>query len=185
MASSIIASRRSMRQAGGRWFPRRHSSGRSTASCPTGDGWFVLNAREARWWSGEGRGALTDFEGGTRVPAVRNPCLGPRPGRADVDVPLGGRPGGLPRPVRRGAPARRGRGAPAAAVGLRALPARHEPQRSSAPATGRASCSQSARASTRTALAGAATPSTKSRSDTTPASSSETTKGGRGVRAGP
>jgi uncharacterized cupin superfamily protein len=27
-----------------------------------GDGWFVLNAREARWWHAEGRSAICDFE---------------------------------------------------------------------------------------------------------------------------
>jgi uncharacterized cupin superfamily protein len=32
---------------------------------PSGDGWFVLNAREARWRSAEGRGAITDLEGET------------------------------------------------------------------------------------------------------------------------
>jgi uncharacterized cupin superfamily protein len=32
---------------------------------PKGDGWFVLNAREARWRSAEGRGAITDLEGDT------------------------------------------------------------------------------------------------------------------------
>ena len=30
---------------------------------PKGDGWFVLNAREARWRQGEGRGAICDLEG--------------------------------------------------------------------------------------------------------------------------
>jgi uncharacterized cupin superfamily protein len=30
---------------------------------PTGDGWFVLNAREASWWHTEGRSAVCDFEG--------------------------------------------------------------------------------------------------------------------------
>ncbi len=29
---------------------------------PEGDGWFILNAREARWYDGEGRGALCVFE---------------------------------------------------------------------------------------------------------------------------
>src|SRR5437762_1387474 len=32
---------------------------------PNGDGWFVLNAREARWYHAEGRSALCDFEGET------------------------------------------------------------------------------------------------------------------------
>jgi uncharacterized cupin superfamily protein len=31
---------------------------------PIGDGWFVLNARDARWRHAEGRGAWCDFEGG-------------------------------------------------------------------------------------------------------------------------
>src|SRR5439155_4781537 len=29
---------------------------------PEGDGWFVLNAREARWYDGDGRAALCVFE---------------------------------------------------------------------------------------------------------------------------
>ena len=37
---------------------------------PKGDGWFVLNAREARWLHGEGRGALLSFEGETEFPQV-------------------------------------------------------------------------------------------------------------------
>lgn len=30
---------------------------------PKGEGWFVLNARDARWYLGEGRGAVCPFEG--------------------------------------------------------------------------------------------------------------------------
>jgi uncharacterized cupin superfamily protein len=30
---------------------------------PKGDGWFVLNARDARWRDAEGRSAVCDFEG--------------------------------------------------------------------------------------------------------------------------
>ena len=30
---------------------------------PKGDGWFVLNGREARWYHTEGRSAFCDFEG--------------------------------------------------------------------------------------------------------------------------
>src|SRR5262249_36507528 len=30
---------------------------------PKGQGWFVLNAREAQWWEREGRGVLCEFEG--------------------------------------------------------------------------------------------------------------------------
>ena len=35
-----------------------------------GDGWFVLNAREARWRKAEGRGAITDLEGDTEFSQV-------------------------------------------------------------------------------------------------------------------
>jgi uncharacterized cupin superfamily protein len=30
---------------------------------PKGQGWFVLNAREAQWWDRKGRGVLCEFEG--------------------------------------------------------------------------------------------------------------------------
>jgi uncharacterized cupin superfamily protein len=30
---------------------------------PIGQGWFVLNAREAQWWDRDGRGVLCEFEG--------------------------------------------------------------------------------------------------------------------------
>ena len=30
---------------------------------PRGQGWFVLNAREAQWWQRDGRGVLCEFEG--------------------------------------------------------------------------------------------------------------------------
>ena len=30
---------------------------------PKGQGWFVLNAREAQWWERAGRGVLCEFEG--------------------------------------------------------------------------------------------------------------------------
>ena len=30
---------------------------------PRGEGWFVLNAREAQWWKRDGRGVLCEFEG--------------------------------------------------------------------------------------------------------------------------
>ena len=32
-------------------------------SCPNGEGWFVLNAREARWCYAPGRSAFCDVEG--------------------------------------------------------------------------------------------------------------------------
>ena len=37
---------------------------------PSEDGWFVLNARDAPWRSGPGRGALCVFEGAVRFPQV-------------------------------------------------------------------------------------------------------------------
>ena len=37
---------------------------------PDGDGWFVLNAREARWRHGEGRPAICDFEGDPGFPQL-------------------------------------------------------------------------------------------------------------------
>jgi uncharacterized cupin superfamily protein len=37
---------------------------------PEGDGWFVVNAREARWWGDEAFGAFTRFEGDVRFPRL-------------------------------------------------------------------------------------------------------------------
>ena len=37
---------------------------------PEEDGWFVLNARDARWSAGEGRGAYSVFEGELEFPQV-------------------------------------------------------------------------------------------------------------------
>jgi uncharacterized cupin superfamily protein len=37
---------------------------------PEGDGWFVLNAREARWRHAEGRGAVCIFSGEPEFPQV-------------------------------------------------------------------------------------------------------------------
>jgi uncharacterized cupin superfamily protein len=37
---------------------------------PTGEGWFVLNARDSRWYHGESRGAFCDFEGDQDFPRV-------------------------------------------------------------------------------------------------------------------
>src|SRR3712207_3402802 len=34
-----------------------------TGLVPQGDGWFVRNARDARWYPAEGRGAFCIFEG--------------------------------------------------------------------------------------------------------------------------
>ncbi len=37
---------------------------------PTSDGWFVLNAREARWSRADGRGAISDLEGDYEFPQL-------------------------------------------------------------------------------------------------------------------
>jgi uncharacterized cupin superfamily protein len=37
---------------------------------PTGDGWYVLNAREARWRHAQGRGALCELEGEPEFPQL-------------------------------------------------------------------------------------------------------------------
>ena len=37
---------------------------------PKGEGWFVLNARDAVWKQADGRGALTKFEGDVKFPQV-------------------------------------------------------------------------------------------------------------------
>jgi uncharacterized cupin superfamily protein len=41
-----------------------------TGTVVTGEGWFVLNAREGRWHRGEGRGARLSFDGETEFPQV-------------------------------------------------------------------------------------------------------------------
>jgi uncharacterized cupin superfamily protein len=41
-----------------------------TGLAPQGDGWFVLNAREASWVTAPGRSALCDFEGDVPFPQV-------------------------------------------------------------------------------------------------------------------
>ena len=69
---------------------------------------------------------LAPLRGDGRLCAARRHALRARARRADRDVPLGGGPGGLPRPRRRRAAARRGAGAAAQAVGLRPLPAGDE-----------------------------------------------------------
>jgi uncharacterized cupin superfamily protein len=37
---------------------------------PTGEGWYVLNARESRWYYVEGRGAFCDLEGDQEFPQL-------------------------------------------------------------------------------------------------------------------
>jgi uncharacterized cupin superfamily protein len=46
---------------------------------PNGDGWFVLNAKDARWYHAEGRSALCDLEGDIQFPqlGINVSVLGP------------------------------------------------------------------------------------------------------------
>jgi uncharacterized cupin superfamily protein len=46
----------------------------------TGEGWYVVNARDARWYYVEGRGAFCDFEGDQDFPqlGINIQVLGPR-----------------------------------------------------------------------------------------------------------
>ena len=37
---------------------------------PKGDGWFILNAREASWWHAEGRPAVSELEGEPGFPQI-------------------------------------------------------------------------------------------------------------------
>src|SRR5881392_3594811 len=88
---------------------------------PKGEGWFVLNMRDAVWKHADGRGAvcvvLDDFEGWRRAEQLGvNPFV-LRPRRADVHVPLGDRPGSVPRRLGRSDPDRRRRRATAPCVG--------------------------------------------------------------------
>jgi uncharacterized cupin superfamily protein len=41
-----------------------------TGLVPTGDGWFVLNARDARWYHREGRGDVIPFDDEAEFPQV-------------------------------------------------------------------------------------------------------------------
>jgi hypothetical protein len=41
-----------------------------TGRVPVGEGWFVLNALEARWHRADGRGARLGFDGETEFPQV-------------------------------------------------------------------------------------------------------------------
>ena len=107
----------------GQW--RRYLDGRARTACALrvpAVSWFVRNVREMKWWDRGPRGFVDRARRGRRRTGRREP-LRPRPRPADVDVPLGGRPGGLPRPLGRGVARRRRRRAAAAAVGLLPLPA--------------------------------------------------------------
>ena len=47
---------------------------------PNGEGWFVLNARDARWRPSEGRGAYCSFEGEPDFPQLGIHLVALRPG---------------------------------------------------------------------------------------------------------
>jgi uncharacterized cupin superfamily protein len=49
---------------------------------PKGDGWFVLNARDARWRAAEGRGAYSIFEGEPEFPQLGMHLVALGPGDA-------------------------------------------------------------------------------------------------------
>ena len=61
--------------------------------------WFVRNVRDMKWWDRGPRGFVTELVGDDEAQVGVNLFV-LEPGPADVDVPLGGRPGGLPRPLR-------------------------------------------------------------------------------------
>jgi len=104
---------------------------------PVTDGWFVVNARDAAWQAHPKFGARCTWELGRRVLGDRTD-LEPRPFPqvgVNLDVFWPGQPSSLYHAeteqedflvrVRRDP---RGRGAAAAGLGLRALPARHPPR---------------------------------------------------------
>jgi uncharacterized cupin superfamily protein len=61
-ALAVVADRRAMRQAGG-VPPEAPLESTEYGLVPAGEGWFVVNAGEARWRERTGTGALCDFEG--------------------------------------------------------------------------------------------------------------------------
>ena len=93
---------------------------------PQGDGWFVLNAREAPWWTAEGRSAICGFEGEADFPQFGVNLSVLEPGQAMAMYHWEADQEDFLVLVGRGAADRRGRGAAAARVGFRALPGRHE-----------------------------------------------------------
>jgi uncharacterized cupin superfamily protein len=41
-----------------------------TGTVPAGEGWYVVNARDARWWFRKGRGAYSELEGAQDFPQL-------------------------------------------------------------------------------------------------------------------
>ena len=60
-----MCANRTVRGMIGRMVPEAPLEQTEHGLAPKGEGWFVLNAREASWRSAEGRGAVSDFEGET------------------------------------------------------------------------------------------------------------------------
>jgi quercetin dioxygenase-like cupin family protein len=62
-----------------RWFRKRRCRTRRTGRVAKGDGCFVLNAKNARWYHAEGRPALCNLEGETFLPqfGINIVVLGP------------------------------------------------------------------------------------------------------------
>ena len=50
--------------------PEARVESTDTGLVPTGDGWFILNAREARWRLWDGLGARLSYEGETDFPQI-------------------------------------------------------------------------------------------------------------------
>jgi hypothetical protein len=98
---------------------------------PKGQGWFVLNARETQWWERPGRGVLCEFEGAGFEGATDFPQLGVNLTRLGPGEPMSMYHWEVDQEdflVLAGEALLivEGQGAPAAAVGFRALPAGDE-----------------------------------------------------------
>ena len=71
---------------------------------PASAGWFVINARDARWFEKPGQGhslpltGYDEYEAETFFPMLGMAIRVIGAGRAEQHLPLGDRAGGLPRP---------------------------------------------------------------------------------------
>jgi uncharacterized cupin superfamily protein len=65
-----LAGSRPVRQACALMVPEARLDTTEHGLVPTGEGWFVLNARDARWRHGPGRPAICDFEGELEFPQL-------------------------------------------------------------------------------------------------------------------
>ena len=95
------------------WFPRRPLEQTEHGLVAKGDGWFVAERPRLALVLRRRPRSVLRLRGRAGVRAGRHQPPGPDAGRRDGDVPLGGRPGGLPRRRGRGPADRRGRGATA------------------------------------------------------------------------